>query len=262
MRKKSEPYSSSLSDKEWKILEPLLPARSHLGRPPTYPLRDIVNGILYVLVEGIRWRSMPKDLPPWDSVYGYFRLWRNNGVLENMHQALYVKERERQGRHSSPSAGCIDSQSVKGHNKGIRGFDGGKQVKGRKRHMLVDTLGLLMAILVTTANINDKTGAKKLLSKLKGRFPRFKTLFADGAYQHQFPDWLNSTLGWLTDIVINLAKGFNVIPKRWVVERSFAWLGQCRRLSKDYEDLPASSEAFIFLAMSRIMLKRLAKELP
>jgi len=183
-------------------------------------------------------------------------------VLENIHQALYVRERKRQGRQSSPSAGCIDSQSVKGHNKGIRGFDGGKQVKGRKRHMLVDTLGLLMAILVTTANTNDKTGAKKLLSTLKGRFPRFKKLFADGAYRHQFPDWLNKTLGWLTEIAMNLGKGFNVIPKRWVVERSFAWLGQCRRLSKDYEDLPASSEAFIYLAMSRIMLKRLAKQLP
>ena len=155
MKKNTKPYSSSLSDKEWEILEPLLPARSHLGRPAKYSLRAIINGILYVLVEGVRWRSLPNDLPAWHSVYGYFRRWRDNGVLKALHQALYVRERRRQKREDNASAGCIDSQSVKGHNKGIRGFDGGKQIKGRKRHLFVDTLGLLISIYVTTANVND-----------------------------------------------------------------------------------------------------------
>jgi len=205
---------------------------------------------------------MPNDLPAWRSVYAYFRAWCNNGLIKKIHQKLYVQERKRQGHEASPSAGCIDSQSVKGQNKGIRGFDGAKQVKGRKRHAFVDTLGLVITVLVTAANVNDKTAAKELLKPVAIWLPRFVKLFADGGYQHNFSDWLEERWGWLLEIRVNLTKGFQVIPKRWVVERTFAWLGQHRRLSKDYEDLTTSSEAFIYLAMSRIMLKRLAKELP
>ena len=211
----SRDYPSSLTNEEWAVLEKRLPQRSKVGRPPKYEYRDIVDAILYVLVEGIRWRSLPHDFPVWDSVYGYFRSWRNAGVWEQLHQALYVEMREHEGRATSPSVGCLDSQSIKGHNKGVRGFDGGKGIKGRKRHMLVDTLGLLVAVSVTAANVGDRAGAKHLVANLKARLPRFQLLLADGGYTGDaFACWLATSLGWLIEISINLGAGFIPIPKR------------------------------------------------
>ena len=260
-------YQSDLKDQEWKWIEPYLPdpsTKGTRGRPQEWPLREIINGILYVLRTGCQWRMMPHDLPPWQTVYYHHRKWRLDGLWEEINTVLREKMRQREGREATPSAAIVDAQSVKTTLvKGERGYDAGKKVNGRKRHIVVDTLGLLLLIIVTAGNVQDKPGGKQLLTQLRQRLhlPRLQLLWADGGYGGQpFVDWVKATFGWIWEVVKRNAdvKGFHVLPRRWVVERTFGWLNNYRRLSKEYEELSNTSETFIYIAMSHIMLRRLA----
>ncbi len=223
-----------------------------------------MNGIFYVLRSGCAWRMLPHDLPPWSTVYGYFRTWRKEGVWEQLNDALREAVREQAGRNAEPSAAIIDSQSVKNtETKGSRGYDSNKKVTGRKRHILVDVLGLLLVVLVHEASIQERAGAQSLLQRAKQKgFRRLQLIWADGGYSGQLMiDWGHELAGWVFEVITRAADatGFEVLPRRWVVERTFAWLGRYRRLSKDYEQLPETSEALIYAAMVRAMLKRLAR---
>jgi len=259
-----KPYPTDLNDVEWQILKPLVPAAKPGGRPRSTDMREVLNAIFYVLRSGCAWRMLPHDLPPWKTVYDYFRGWRIDGVWEQINETLRVRLRKADGREAVPSAAILDSQSVKTtETKGIRGYDAAKGVKGRKRHILVDTMGLLLMVLVHTANIQDRDGAKLLLSKVKEslqRFSRLRLIWADAAYGGKLISWVLTNCSWTLEIVKRSddAKGFVVLPRRWVVERTFAWFGRYRRLSKDYETLPETSEAMIYAAMSRLMVRRLA----
>lgn len=260
-------YPSDLKDQEWKWLRKYLPQPSTVGsrgRPQAWPPRDIVNALLYLLRTGCQWRSLPHDLPPWQTVYYHFRKWRLSGVWAKINRLLREQVRQAAGRAATPSAAIVDAQSVKTTLvKGPRGYDAGKKVNGRKRHIVVDTLGLLLLVLVTPASVQDKPGGKQLLTRLSQRLalPRLQLLWADGGYGGQpFADWVKTTFGWIWQVVKRnqTVKGFEVLARRWVVERTFGWLNNYRRLSKDYEELTASSETLIYLAMSHIMLRRLA----
>jgi len=256
-----EPYPSDLSDAEWQILKPLIPPAKPGGRPRKHDMRDILNGIFYEIRSGCAWRMLPHDLPPWQTVYHYFRQWKGDGTWERMNQELRTKLRIADGRESEPSAAILDSQSVKTTDvKGIRGYDAGKKVKGRKRHILVDTMGLLLMVLVHAASVQDRDGAKLLLDKAKHCFTRLRLIWADGGYKGKLVKWVHRTCGWTLEIVKRDKgiKGFQVLPRRWVVERTFAWFGFYRRLSKDYEVLTETSEAMIHAAMVHLMVRRLA----
>lgn len=261
-------YQSDLKDQEWKWLKKFLPQPSRSstrGRPQEWPRREIVNALLYLLRTGCQWRMLPHDLPPWQTVYYHYRKWRQEGLWEKLNRLLREQVRQDAGREPTPSAAIVDAQSVKTTLvKGKRGFDAGKKINGRKRHIVVDTMGLLLTVLVTTGNVQDKPGGKRLLTHLQQRLalPRLKLLWADGGYRGQpFIDWVKDNFGWAWQVVKRTddVKGFRVLPRRWVVERTFGWLNNYRRLSKDYEELPATSESLIYLAMSHIMLRRLAK---
>ena len=260
-------YQSDLKDQEWKYLKRFLPPPSTLGtrgRPQEWPMREIVNALLYLLRTGCQWRMLPHDLPPWQTVYYHHRKWRLNRLWEKINRILHRQVRQQVGREATPSAAIVDAQSVKTTLvKGERGYDAGKRVNGRKRHIVVDTMGLLLSVLVTTGNVQDKPGGKQLLTQLYQRLhlPRLKLLWADAGYRGQpFADWVKTTFGWVWEVVKRNddLKGFHVLPRRWVVERTFGWLNNYRRLSKDYEELPDTSESLIYLAMSRLMLRRLA----
>lgn len=261
-------YQSDLKDQEWKWLKRYLPQpsmRGTKGRPQEWPPREIVNALLYLLRTGCQWRMLPHDLPPWQTVYYHYRKWRLSGIWEKINHLLSKEVRQADGREATPSAAIVDAQSVKTTLvKGKRGFDAGKNVNGRKRHIVVDTLGLLLLVLVTTADVQDKPGAKQLLTKLRQRLslPRLQLLWADGGYGGQpFVNWVKVTFGWIWQVVKRDSdvRGFQVLPRRWVVERTLGWLNNYRRLSKDYEELTDTSEMLIYLAMSHIMLRRLAK---
>lgn len=258
-------YSSDLANSQWLLLEALLaqPPKGPGGRPRTYPLREIVNGMLYVLRGGIAWRMMPSDLPPWQTVYAQFRKWRKQGTLERINSVLRQKVRRRKRKEATPSLGIIDSQSAQTTEAGgVRGLDAGKKVKGRKRHIVVDTLGLIWALKVHPANVQDPVGAREVLYQLRGKVPRMQTILGDSIYRGTLAALAWAFGPWKLEIVSRPKgqKGFSVLPKRWIVERTFAWLGKNRRLSKDYEQLPETSEAWIYLAMIRLMLRTLAPE--
>jgi putative transposase len=262
-RAQRQPYPTDLSDVEWQRIQPYLPAPKSGGRPRVHTLREILNAIFYIVRSGCTWRMLPHDLPPWKTVYHYFRLWRKDGTWERINSALRVEVRVAAGREPEPSAAVIDSQSVKTtETPGVRGYDAGKKVNGRKRHLLVDTLGLVLMVVVHAANIQDRDGARLLLEKARGRFPRLRLIWADGGYTGKLVDWVKTLCLWVLEIVKRSddVKGFQVLLHRWVVERTFGWLGRYRRLSKDYEGLPESSEAMIYIAMIHLMVRRLGRQ--
>jgi putative transposase len=255
-------YPTDLTDSQWNIIEPLIPAAKSGGRPRHLEMRQVVNALVYVTVGGIQWRLLPNEYPKWQSVYSYFRRWRDDGTWQRIHDTLRAQVRRRADRHKHPTAGCLDSQSVKTTAvPGVRGYDKGKQVNGRKRHILVDTLGLLLAVVVTAASVPDVTGARRLLSNLPGACKKLRRIWVDGGYRGKLLDWVAERCRCRLQVVLRSddQKGFVVLPRRWVVERTFAWLAQYRRLSKDYERLTTTSEALIYLAMIRLMLRRLAR---
>lgn len=256
-------YASDLTDAEWALIEPMMPAPSRLGRPRKTDLREVVNALLYLASAGCAWRLLPKDFPPFSTVQKYFWRWRDEGLLGAISNTLVMAAREREGREASPTAGVIDTQSVKTtESGGIRGFDAGKKVKGRKRHIIVDTTGLIVGLAIHAADIQDRDGAPAVLKSILKRWPWLRHIFADGGYAGpKLRGALHKVGAFTLEIVkrSDAAKGFEVLPRRWVVERTFAWLGRCRRLAKDFERTIASAEAWLHIAHIRLLTRRLAR---
>ncbi len=284
-------YPTDLTDAEWECIEPHVASPNKRGRPKIYSLRHVLNAIFYVLRSGCAWRLLPREFPPWRAVYYWFRKWRIAGTFERLNSVLRERLRVRLGRNPHPSAGIVDSQSARTSGSGgeARGYDGGKKVRGRKRHLLVDTEGLVLKAKVHSAKVPDQDGIKLLLKAAHQFLPRLSHLWVDAGYQGRGKEWAEQELGLSVEVVRRTPKptpekvarlwveewakegkeidwqkllprrGFEVLPRRWVVERTFAWLSQNRRMSKDYERLCATGEAFVYAAMSRLMVRRLAR---
>ncbi len=255
-----KPYATDFTDHQWELLEALIPPAKSGGRPRAVDIREVCNGMAYLLRTGCAWRLLPHDFPPWQTVYYYFRRWHEDTTWNTIHSVLHGGLRVAEGRAEEPSAGILDSQSVKTTNQGgEHGYDAGKKVNGRKRHILVDTMGLLLCVVVTTAALQDRDGAKLVLAKAKERWSQLLLVWADGAYGGELIAWVQRCCGWVLQTILRPVgiKGFVLLPRRWVVERTFAWLGRFRRLTKDYEYLTSTSEAMITVAMIHVMLRRL-----
>ena len=252
-------YQSDVTDEEWRVIEPYLPPAKGIGRPRGWPLREIVNGIFYVMRSGCPWRQLPKDLPPWSTVYRWFAAWRDACLFEKINQALVITDRERVGREASPLAAIIDSQSIKTKEAGgPRGYDAGKKINGRKRHALVDTDGRGLMIEPHPASIQDRDGGGPLLQASRCLFPFIERVFADGGYAGE-------RVATATRIIVEIVAkspdqiGFAVLPRRWVVERFFAWIGRNRRLAKDFEASINSARAFLYAASVMLLSRRIAR---
>ncbi len=274
-------YPSDVTDTEWTIIAPLVPEPKTNGRQATITRRTLINAMFYVTKTGCGWEWLPCEFPHWKTVYHYFRLWRLTGLWQAIHTSLREMVRQVLGRNLQPSAAIIDSQLVKTTYVGgpEHGFDGGKKINGRKQHVVVDTQGLVLGLKVQAANITDRDGALQVLDDMPNRFPRIRKLWTDSGYNGRFRRWAAEHLvDWDVEIVKHwwtgikgvwvgpgqepptIPSGFQVLPKRWIVERTFSWLDQNRRLSKDYERLPITSETFVYVVMIRLMLRRLARQ--
>lgn len=259
-----KPYPTDVSDAEWRLIEPMIPRESKhkRGRHRQVDMREVINAIFYIIRAGCSWRMLPHDLPPWQTVYFYFQRFQRKGVWSKIHAILRSKLRELEGRDPEPSAGIIDSQTVKTTEKGgMKGYDAGKKINGRKRHILVDTMGLILMVVVHTASIQDRDGAKLVFNKIRDTFPKLFLIWADAGYAGQLVHWVQHFIGCVLLIVkrSDNTQGFEILPRRWVVERTLAWLGRYRRLSKDYEYLTDTSEAMIYAAMTHLMLRRITR---
>jgi putative transposase len=258
-------YASDLTDAEWELIARKMPRRQRLGRPRQVDLREVVQAIFYILSTGCQWRALPSEFPPYSTVQGYFYAWRDTGRWHNIVRALVRQARRKLGRKPTPTAAVIDSQSAATTQAGgPRGFDPGKRVHGRKRHIVTDTNGLLLAAHVHPANVQDVHGAVPLLKHLRERFPRLRHVFADRVYRgKQLLEALSHCGDWTIDIVQRPAgvKGFQLLPRRWVVERTFAWFGRCRRLAKDFEGSADTEVAWLLVAHLRLLTRRLATPL-
>lgn len=256
-------YTTDLTDAEWQLIDYCFPKPSRTGRPREHPFRELLNAVFYVVRTSCQWRNLPKDFAPWGTVYHYFRLWKRNGLWEAIHGHLREQARRVEGRERHASAGVIDSQSVKSTEcSEQRGYDAGKKVNGRKRHVLTDTLGLILLVMVLPANIQDRLAARQLLEKFFGPQSRrrLKHVWADGGYAGTLVAWAKKLWRCTVEIVKRTDQHtFRVLPRRWVVERTFGWLGRYRRLNRDYERQAHTGEVMVYVAMIRLMLTRLAR---